>query len=349
MGRLREAIRRLNPAIPEEAREEALAQGAAGGDAFAHADEPRLSPDAARRRRGGVPRGPMARSPATRCGWSTSTTCDANDWLAVNQFTVIEGQHNRRPDVVLFVNGLPLGGDRAEERGRRGRDDLERLPAAPDLQGADSRRCSHYNAAAGRLRRRAGAHRLADGRARSGSSPGARSTGESDAPTHMRWSSRCWCEGVFERRRFLDLLRHFIVFEEDPDGGALHKKMAGYHQFHAVNVAVEETLRASGMAETAGARRARHLLGGPHARRQAGRPARGRGLAHAGLGQEPDDGSSTPARVILQPAMENPTLVVLTDRNDLDDQLFGTFARCHDLLRQTPVQAESRDAAARSC
>ncbi len=147
-------------------------------------------------------------------------------------------------------------------------------------------------------------------------------------------------EGVFEKRRFLDLLRHFIVFEDD-GGGKLVKKMAGYHQFHAVNVAVEETLRAAQMA-----------------RRQVVAEAPGRYAAWP-AGRRPGDrrvgvvwhtqgsGKSLTmafyaGRVILHPAMENPTLVVLTDRNDLDDQLFGTFARCHDLLRQTPVQAADR-------
>ena len=124
-------------------------------------------------------------------------------------------------------------------------------------------------------------------------------------------------EGVFDKRRFLDLLRHFIVFE-DEGGGKLTKKMAGYHQFHAVNVAVEETLRA-----TQGDRRVGvvwHTQGS------------GKSLTMAFYA----------GRVILHPAMENPTIVMLTDRNDLDDQLFATFGRCRDLLRQSPVQAADR-------
>ena len=107
-------------------------------------------------------------------------------------------------------------------------------------------------------------------------------------------------EGVFEQRRFLDLLRYFIVFEDSAAGGGggkLVKKMAGYHQFHAVNVAVEETLRAAQslaadrVAEAAGPVRGRQAAG-----RRARRPARRRGLAHAGLGQEPDDGLLRRAR-----------------------------------------------------
>ena len=150
-------------------------------------------------------------------------------------------------------------------------------------------------------------------------------------------------EGVFEKRRFLDLIRHFIVFE-DAGGGKLIKKMAGYHQFHAVNAALKETMRAAIPRKSAkqGSRRSRALHAGP-ARRRGRRPARRRGLAHAGLGQEPDDGVLRRAASSCTRRWRIPTLVVLTDRNDLDDQLFGTFARCHELLRQTPVQADDRD------
>ncbi len=162
-------------------------------------------------------------------------------------------------------------------------------------------------------------------------------TGREVAATHLA-ELQVVLEGVFEHRRFLDLIRYFIVFE-DTGGGNLAKKLAGYHQFHAVNVAVEETLRAV----------------------QRGRVAEGSGRYESGTqpGGEPGDrrvgvvwhtqgsGKSLTmafyaGRVILHPAMANPTIVVLTDRNDLDDQLFGTFSRCRDLLRQPPTQAESR-------
>jgi type I restriction enzyme R subunit len=149
-------------------------------------------------------------------------------------------------------------------------------------------------------------------------------------------------EGVFAPRRFLDLVRDFIVFEDD-GSGRLVKKVAGYHQFHAVRVAVEETLRAAAL------RREADLLREPGVgyatRKQPGGQAGDRRIGvvwHTqGAGK-----SLTMAfyagRIIREPAMENPTIVVLTDRNDLDDQLFGTFSRCQDLLRQPPVQAESR-------
>ena len=145
-------------------------------------------------------------------------------------------------------------------------------------------------------------------------------------------------EGVFEKRRFLDLLRYFIVFE-DLGGGKLVKKIAGYHQFHAVNVALEETLRAAipaSKAEGAGRYDAGPMPGGEEGDRRVGvvwhTQGSGKSLTMAFYA----------GRIILAPEMENPTIVVLTDRNDLDDQLFGTFARCRDLLRQPPVQAVDR-------
>jgi type I restriction enzyme R subunit len=148
--------------------------------------------------------------------------------------------------------------------------------------------------------------------------------------------------GVFEKRRFLDLVRHFIVFEEDT-GGVLIKKMAGYHQFHAVRIALEETLRAC--AATTGD----VLLdrsGGYFARRQ---PGGAPGDQRIGVVWHTQGSGKSLTMVfyagelVLHPAMENPTLVLLTDRNDLDDQLFGTFSRCYELLRQKPVQANDRD------
>ena len=147
--------------------------------------------------------------------------------------------------------------------------------------------------------------------------------------------------GVFEPGRFLQLLRDFIVFE-DEGSGRLAKKMAGYHQFHAVNVAVEETLRAAELvradraAEAAGRYKAGRKPGGTPGDRRIGviwhTQGSGKSLTmvfYAG-------------RIIRHPKMQNPTIVVLIDRNDLDGQLFGVFCRCRELLRQDPIQAESR-------
>ncbi|MEK7470206.1 MAG: type I restriction endonuclease subunit R, partial [Planctomycetota bacterium] len=143
-------------------------------------------------------------------------------------------------------------------------------------------------------------------------------------------------------RRFLDLVRDFVVFE-DAGGGKLVKKMAGYHQFHAVQVAVRETLRAAELR-----RAADHVAEEP-GRYEAGQKSGGKpGDRRVGVVWHTQGSGKSltmafyAGRIVREPAMENPTLVVLTDRNDLDDQLFGTFSRCQDLLRQPPVQAESR-------
>jgi type I restriction enzyme R subunit len=264
-----------------------------------------------------------------------------NDWLAVNQFTVAEGQHLRRPDVVLFINGLPLA--------------VIELKNAAD-EGADVwaafRQLQTYQAQIPALFSTNVALVASDGaQARIGSLGAGREwfkpwrtiTGR-DEPTKLA-ELQVVLEGVFEKRRFLDLVRYFIVFEA-LEGGKLAKKMAGYHQFHAVNVALEETLRAAipaqswrksqGFSEGAGRYDAGPMAGGEEGDHRVGvvwhTQGSGKSLTMAFYA----------GRVILAPEMENPTIVVLTDRNDLDDQLFGTFARCRDLLRQPPAQAADR-------
>ena len=177
-------------------------------------------------------------------------------------------------------------------------------------------------------------------RAGNGSSPGVQSPARHSLKITPGTPGRD--QGVFDKRRFLDLLRYFIVFE-DFGGGAVAKKIAGYHQFHAVNVAVQETLRAARMrADT----EEWHdpADGYTSSKQPGGRPGDRRvGVVWHTQGSGKSLTMAFYAgRVILQPEMENPTLVILTDRNDLDDQLFGTFSRCQELLRQPPVQAESR-------
>src|SRR5262249_32890219 len=124
--------------------------------------------------------------------------------------------------------------------------------------------------------------------------------------------------GAFERRRFLDLVRHFLVFEDTRNGPV--KKVAGYHQFHAVNTALKAAIEASREESNGKAGVVWHTQGS------------GKSLTMVFFS----------GRVILAPEMENPTIVVVTDRNELDEQLFNTFAACKDLLRQTPVRADSR-------
>jgi type I restriction enzyme R subunit len=145
--------------------------------------------------------------------------------------------------------------------------------------------------------------------------------------------------GLLMPRRFMDLVRDFIVFEDD-SGGRIVKKMAGYHQFHAVQVAVAETLRAAELYPAGDAADGRYETGR--------KPGGARGDRRVGVVWHTQGSGKSltmvfyAGRIVREPAMGNPTLVVLTDRNDLDDQLFGTFSRCAELLRQPPVQAESR-------
>ena len=166
-------------------------------------------------------------------------------------------------------------------------------------------------------------------------------TGETLADSHLT-ELQVMLEGVCQPDRFLALLRDFIVFDDDSSGIPV-KKMAGYHQFHAVRVAVGETLRAAELQREegrVGEKDGRYETG----RRSGGAPGDRRiGVVwHTqGSGKSLTMAFYTGA-IVREPAMENPTTVVLTDRNDLDDQLFTTFSRCRDLLRQPPVQAESR-------
>ena len=143
-------------------------------------------------------------------------------------------------------------------------------------------------------------------------------------------------QGVCDQRRFLDVVRDFIVFEDD-GGGRLDKKIAGYHQFHAVQAAVDETLRAAALQQAA----SRPADAG---RRPGGQPGDRRiGVVWHTQGSGKSLTMAFYAgRIIRETAMSNPTVVVLTDRNDLYDQLFSTFSRCAEVLRQPPVQAQTR-------
>jgi type I restriction enzyme, R subunit len=335
--RLRQVLVRLNPDLPAEALEDAYRK-------LRRTDAPSL----VERNRAvhrmlvdGVtveyrrPDGSIAGAQARVLDFDQP---DNNDWLAVNQFTVAEGQQIRRPDLVLFVNGLPLA---VIELKNSADENATIWSAHQQLQTYQAQIPSLFTTNAALI--------VSDGvQARIGSLGAGREwfkpwrtiMGREDASAKLA-ELQVVIEGVFEKRRFLDLIRHFIVFE-DEDGGKLTKKMAGYHQFHAVNVAVDETLRAARRtaehraADVLGQYTAGHQPGGEPGDRRVGvvwhTQGSGKSLTMAFYA----------GRVILHPAMANPTIVVLTDRNDLDDQLFGTFARCHDLLRQSPVQAADR-------
>jgi len=347
--RLRDAIRQLNPTIPEEARKEALrkvlrvSNGSLVQTNRVFHQMLRDGVDVEYRRADGSIRGDKARL-------VDFADVNANDWFVVNQFTVIEAQHNRRPDVVVFVNGLPLA---LIELKNAADEDATIWSAYAQLQTykAEVPSLLHYNAVLV----------VSDGlQARMGSLTANQEwfkvwrtiDGEQVAPAHSL-ELETLIRGVFDRQRFLDLLQHFIVFEEDADTGALHKIIAGYHQFHAVNAAVDETVRASlpaGLPAQASGMTAANAPRAKPTRAQSMRQHGGKpGDRRVGVVWHTQGSGKSftmlffAARVIRESAMQNPTLVLLTDRNDLDDQLFGLFQRCHDILGQVPVQAESRD------
>ncbi|MFM9959840.1 MAG: type I restriction endonuclease subunit R, partial [Planctomycetaceae bacterium] len=317
VGRLRDAIDRLNPKIPAEARDEAFRKVLLTDSPSLVANNRKFhwmlcdGVEVEYRRADGSIAGDLVRlidfdDPAN------------NDWLAVNQFTVIEGQHNRRPDIVVFVNGLPLS---VLELKNAANEDATIWNAFHQLQT--------YKQQIPALFRFNELLIVSDGlQARIGSLTANqewfkiwRSTdGEKDAPKSIL-ELEVLVRGVFEKERFLRLLRNFVAFEEDSDSDSIYKIIGGYHQFHAVQQAVEATVMAS---RPEGDRRCGvvwHTQGSGKSLSM---------LFYAG-------------QIILHPAMKTPTLVLLTDRNDLDDQLFGQFQRCHELLRQKPVQAEDRE------
>ena len=256
-----------------------------------------------------------------------------NDWLAVNQFTVVENKRERRPDVVLFVNGLPLG---VIELKNPADEDATIWSAWQQLQTYQAEIPSLFAFNAALI--------VSDGvEARIGTLTAGREWfkpwrtigGERLAAPHLP-QLQVVLEGICAPGRFLSLVRDFIVFEDD-GSGALVKKMAGYHQFHAVEAAVAETLRAAErLEEEGGSQEWGRKAGGASGDRRIGvvwhTQGSGKSLTMAFYA----------GRIIREPVMANPTVVVLTDRNDLDDQLFATFSRCRDLLRQPPVQAGSR-------
>ena len=261
-----------------------------------------------------------------------------NEWLAVSQFTVHENRHVRRPDVVLFVNGLPLA---IIELKNAAAENATIWSAFQQLQTykAELPTLFTFNellVASDGMEARIGS--LTAGR--EWFKPWRTVTGETLADSSVP-ELQVMIEGVFDRRRLLDLIGSFVLFEDD-GGGRLAKKVAGYHQFHAVRVAVEETLRAAQAPE-------RDTIADPRGGYEAGRRPGGEpGDRRAGVVWHTQGSGKSltmafyAGRVIRDPRMANPTVVVITDRNDLDDQLFGTFSRCRDLLRQPPVQAESR-------
>ena len=314
LGRLREAIARLNPQVPAEACEEALLR-------VIRTETPNPIENNRRFHQMLVDGIDVEYSADDRTIHDKVWLVDFadpenNDWLAVNQFSITEDKHTRRPDVILFLNGLPLVvielKNAADENAttKKAFDQLQTYKLQlPTLMTYNACLVASDGVTARIGTLTAGWDRFMPWRTTDGREIAAKGKPELDV----------LIQGVFEQERFLDIVRHFVVFEVD--GSTIIKKMAGYHQFHAVNKAVDCTLKA---VSPKGDRRVGvvwHTQGS------------GKSLTMAFYA----------GKVVRHPKMENPTLVVITDRNDLDEQLFGTFSGCHDLLRQKPVQADNRD------
>lgn len=314
LDRLRSALSRINPAIPTEALEEAIRKVGKisspiqvvnnrnfhqllvnGVDIEYKADDGRILYDKA---------------------WLVDySELGNNDWLVVNQFTVVEGKANRRPDMVVFVNGLPLA---VVELKNLADENTTIIHAFNQLQTYKKEIPCLFPFNELLI--------ISDGmEARVGSitsnlerfMPWRTIEGKEIAPRHTP-QLEVLIRGIFAPSRLLDLIRHFIVFESTETGYL--KKIAGYHQYHAVNKAVVSTIQASSPKGDKRVGVIWHTQGS------------GKSLTmtfYAG-------------KIILHDQMANPTLVLLTDRNDLDNQLFATFSACEDLLRQKPVQAEDR-------
>ncbi len=263
---------------------------------------------------------------------------EQNDWLVVSQFVVIAKQggisYNRRPDVVVFVNGLPLA---VIELKAPGSGSATLAGAYNQLQTYKNQipALFHTNAlliTSDGITARVGSlsadmERFMPWRTTDGSAVAAK--GAPELSTLI--------EGVFAPQRFLELLADFTVFGET--GAGLVKIIAGYHQFHAVKHAVVSTLRAS----TATIKEDPALYKLPSVTSQAAGDKRAGVIWHTQGSGKSLLMAFYAGQLVKHPQMQNPTLVIITDRNDLDDQLFATFAMCRDLIRQTPVQVENRE------
>lgn len=345
--RLASAVRRFNPTIPPEAQQEAIkeVQRIASPELLTNNETfHRLLTEGVKviYQKDGNQRGDLV--------WLIDfETPENNEFLVTNQFTVEEDGNNKRPDVILFVNGIPLVVfelKNAVDENASVRSAFKQL----ETYKATIPSLFTYNAfcvISDGLETRAGtvssglsrfmAWKSADGRAEA-------------SATDI--SLETLIQGMLNKKTLLDLIRHFIVFEksgkEDPKTGIKTiktiKKLAAYHQYYAVNRAVESTLRATGISgqeSLSMAAESPESYGVTGVKPQALGDRKGGVVWHTqGSGKSLSMVFYTGKAVL---ALNNPTVLVITDRNDLDDQLFDTFASSTQLLRQTPKQVDNRE------
>ncbi len=348
---LKKAIARINPAIPEIAREDAVKQ-----ILRSNSSELITNNEAFHRmlteginvtyQKDGESRGDLV--------WLIDfNEPDKNDFVVCNQFTIIENNINKRPDIILFINGIPLVVielKNAVDENATIHSAFKQLQTykqiIPTLFNYNS-----FLVISDGLEAKAGSISAGFSRFMVWKS----SDGKAEA-SHLVGQLETLIQGMLNKATLLDLIRHFIVFEkskkEDKATGIITiqtiKKIAAYHQYYAVNRAVDSTLRASGyiVKEVAAARveafgESPESYGVPGVQAQPVGDRKGGVVWHTqGSGKSLSMVFFT-GKIVL--AMDNPTVVVITDRNDLDDQLFDTFAASRQLLRQDPVQTENRD------
>ena len=351
LERLRKAVGRINPDIPEGAREDAIKQ-------IQRLNSPELiaNNEAFHRmltegikvsyRKDGADRGDLV--------WLVDfKNTENNEFLVTNQFTVIENEVNKRPDAILFVNGLPLI---VIELKNPADENATVKSAFKQLQT--------YKQAIPGLFTYNGFMVISDGLE---AKAGALSSGfsrfmawkSSDGKTeasHLTGQMETLINGMLNERTLLDLIRHFTVFDkskkEDRGTGVTSiqttKKLAAYHQYYAVNKAVESTLRASGyLVDKNGTFHGSPVTEPPESYGLTSVGAQPAGDCKGGVVWHTQGSGKSLSMVFFTGkivlTMDNPTILVITDRNDLDDQLFDTFAASKQLLRQDPVQAKSRE------
>lgn len=320
LDRLKRAVGRINPQVPPEAREDAIKQILrlnspeliAGNETFHRMLTEGIN---VTYQADGGERGDLV--------WLVDfDDPEKNEFLAVNQFTVIENA-NKRPDVVLFINGLPMVVielKNPEDENATVKSAFRQIQTYKEaIPGLFT--FNEIIVVSDGLEAKAGSISAAWGRFMAWKS----SDGTKDAP-RLESQMETLIKGMLNQKTLFDLIRHFVVFDktkkEDKETGVVRiettKKLAGYHQYYAVNKAVESAMKA---ASEEGSRK-----GGVVWHTQGS----GKSLSMVFFA----------GKVVL--SLDNPTLLVITDRNDLDDQLFDTFAASKQLLRQAPVQAESR-------
>lgn len=262
------------------------------------------------------------------------TDLQANRFRAINQFTIQGNKQLRRPDIICFINGLPLAVLELKSHTAENVDIWDAFnqiqtykDEIPDLFAYNEAVVvsDGYNARVGSLT--ANQERFM---------PWRTLKHEDDKPL-LDWQLETMVRGFFDRELFLDYLRYFVIFETDSE--RLIKKIAGYHQFHAVREAVNATVIAAQNPEQFAQAEKRATYGA-----QVVPGSKKAGVVWHTQGSGKSISMCCYAgKLLQQPEMNNPTLVVVTDRNDLDGQLFATFSAAKELLKQDPVQAEDRD------